>query len=102
MPKHKAKNTAFGADLIGGSRCDADGLCVNHFAHDAARAVRCSHENRTQIQLLGGDSLQTSKQSVGRSIASSQRDAEPSDVRAKKWEEPTSSRERQAQDCVHA
>src|SRR5882724_689869 len=40
VPKHKAENHAFVAELIGGGGGHADGLGVDHFAHYAAGTVR--------------------------------------------------------------
>ena len=102
VPEDEAEDGAFVADLVGGGGGDADGLRVDHFAHDAAGAVGGAHEDGTEIQLLRGNFLQAAEEHVGRSVAAGESDAEPADERAEEWEEPSSARERKAEDGVHA
>src|SRR5712664_1268005 len=64
VPENKAEDGAFVANLVGGGGGDADGLSVNHFAHDAAGAIGGAHQNGAKVELLRGDLLQTAEQSV--------------------------------------
>src|SRR5579863_3297913 len=43
VPEDEAEDGAFLADLVGGGGRDADGLGVDHFAHDAAGGVGGAH-----------------------------------------------------------
>ena len=56
----------------------------------------------SQIELLRRDFLQTAEERVRRSVASGQRNAEPSDERAEERKEPAGARERQSQNRIHA
>src|SRR5437667_6074624 len=101
-PEQEAENGAFVAYLIGRGRCNANRLRVNHLAHHAPGAIRGAHQNRAEIELLGGDFLQTSEKRVRRGVAASQRDAQPSDVSAEERKEPARPGECQPQHRVHA
>ena len=102
VPEDEAEDGAFLADLVGGGGGDADGLGVDHFAHDAAGAVGGAHEDGAEIELLGGDFLQAAEEHVGGGIAAGESDAEPADEGAEEGEEPAGAREGQAEDGVHA
>src|SRR5580700_7030165 len=102
MPEDEAEDGAFLADLVGGGGGYADGLGVDHFAHDAAGAVGGAHEDGAEVELLGGDFLQAAEQDVGGGVAACESDAEPADEGAEEGEEPASAREGEAEDCVHA
>ena len=69
VPEDEAENGAFVADLVGGGGGDADGLRVNHLAHDPTGAVGGAHENRAEVELLGGDFLQAAEENVRRRVA---------------------------------
>ena len=58
-----------------------DALCVDHFSHHPARAVRCRHENRREAELLRRDFLQIAEEHVRGGIAAGERDTEPADER---------------------
>src|SRR5579863_8246884 len=75
VPENETEDGAFVADLIGGGGGDADGLCIDHFAHDAAGAVGGTHENGAEVELLGCDFLQAAEESVRGSVTASERDA---------------------------
>src|SRR5438552_265800 len=64
VPEGEAEDGSFVPYLIGGGRGNANGLRVNHLAHHAPGAVRGAHENRTEVELLRGDSLQISEKRV--------------------------------------
>ena len=57
MPKNVAEDRTFVADLVGGGGGHADRLCVDHFAHHTTGAVGGTHQDGTQMELLGGDAL---------------------------------------------
>ncbi len=101
VPEDETEDGAFLADLVGGGGGDADGLGVDHFAHDAAGAVGGAHENRAEVELLGGDFLQASEENVGRGVAAGERDAEPADESAEEGEEPAGARKGEAEDGIH-
>ena len=102
VPEDEAEDGAFLADLVGGGRGDADGLGVDHFAHDAAGAVGGAHEDGAEVELLRGDFLQAAEENVGGGVAAGESDAEPADEGAEEGEEPTGAREGEAEDGVHA
>src|ERR1700741_784444 len=78
VPKHETENHAFVAELVGCGGGHADGLRIHHFAHDTSGAVRGGHQNWIQVQLFGGDALQTAEQCVRGSVAAGQGHAQPS------------------------
>ncbi len=84
VPEDEAEDGAFLADLVGGGGGDADGLGVDHFAHDAAGAVGGAHEDGAEVELLGGDFLQAAEEDVGGGVAAGEGDAEPADEAPKK------------------
>ena len=102
VPEDEAEDGAFLADLVGGGGGDADGLGVDHFAHDAAGAVGGAHEDGAEIELLGGDFLQAAEEDVRGGVAAGESDAEPADESAEEGEEPAGAREGEAEDGVHA
>src|SRR6266568_3733260 len=80
-PEHTTENwpersRAFSGVLVACRRCHCDRLCVDHFAHDAARRVRRGRQDGVQVELFGGNALQAAKQSVGRCVRARQEDAE--------------------------
>lgn len=100
MPDHKSKDDAFVSDLIGGGSGHANRLRIHHLAHDAARAIRGSHQDRIQTQLFRGDALQTAEQRVRRRVTAPERDAQPSQEGSEERKEPAGMGERHAQDGV--
>jgi len=102
VPEDEAEDGAFLADLVGGGGGDADGLGVDHFAHNAAGAVGGAHEDGAEVELLGGDFLQAAEEDVGGGVAAGESDAKPADEGAEEGEEPAGTREGEAEDGVHA
>jgi len=102
VPEDEAEDGAFLADLVGGGGGDADGLGVDHFAHDAAGAVGGTHQDGAEVELLGGDFLQAAEEDVGGGVAAGEGDAKPANEGAEEGEEPAGAREGQAEDGVHA
>src|ERR1700676_3236626 len=93
VPEDEAEDGAFLADLVGGGGGDADGLGVDHLAHDAAGAVGGAHEDGAEVELLGGDFLQAAEENVERGVAAGEGAAEPADEGAEEGEEPAGARE---------
>jgi len=82
------------ADLIGGGGGHANRLRVHHLAHHGpARRCLVAHiRSGAQVELLRGDALQASEQSVRGSIAAGQpATPKPADVGAEKGKEPAQS-----------
>src|SRR5450432_1243454 len=80
VPEHEAEDLALLADLIGGRGSDANGLRIDHLAHHTTGAIAGAHQNRTQVELLGSNSLQSAEKRVGRGVAAGQRDTQPADI----------------------
>jgi len=102
MPEDEAEDGAFLADLVGGGGSDADGLGVDHFAHDAAGAVGGAHQDGAEVELLGGDFLQAAEEDVRGGVAAGKSDAQPADESAEEGEEPAGASEGETEDGVHA
>src|SRR5438270_10875231 len=93
VPENETEYLAFITDLVGSSRCHADGLRVHHLAHHAACTVGGAHQDRIETELLRSDSLQTTEQCVRGRIATCQRYSQPAEKRSKNWKEPTATSE---------
>src|SRR2546421_3836375 len=102
MPNHKAEDLAFISYLIGSRGGDNDRLRVHHLAHHSAGAIRCTHQDGIEIQLLCRDALQAPEQRIRRGITAGECNAQPAEKCAKEREEPSGSREGQAQYRIHA
>src|ERR1700727_2654794 len=102
VPNHKAEDNSLVADLLGGRGGNGNRLSVHHFSHDSAATVGGAHQDRINAELLRSNSLQAAKQSIGRSVASGERNAQPAEESAKEWIQPSGSRESQAQHRVQA
>src|SRR6202049_647546 len=96
VPEDEAEDGAFVADLVGGGGGDADGLRVNHLAHDPTGAVGGAHENRAEVELLGGDFLQAAEENVRRRVATREGYPQPADESTEERKEPARTRESEA------
>ena len=65
------------SSFTGRSRRHDDRLSVDHLSHDPARRIRRGHQNRIQVKLQRGDSLQVAKEDVARRIRAGQSDSQP-------------------------
>src|SRR5215471_12058724 len=91
MPGQETEDRSFIPNLIGRGCGNANGLGIDHLTHDAAGAVGRAHQNRAEVELLGGDFLQTAEESIRRSVATGQSYAKPADISAKERKEPAGS-----------
>src|SRR5207244_3730307 len=65
VPEREAEQLRFILRFHAGGRgCDGDALETDHFAHDAAARVRCSHQERIESELIRGDNLQVAEERV--------------------------------------
>ena len=61
-------------------------LQTDHLPHYTAAGIRCSHQDRIETKAVCRYYLQVTKQSVGRGITAGQKNSEPSQQSAEKWE----------------
>src|SRR6266702_3444794 len=102
MPEHVPENHALVADLIGRRRGHGDGLRIHHLAHHAARRVGRTHQDGVELELFRGDPLQATEQGVGRGVATRQRHAQPTQIRAEEGKQPTGARECQTEHGIES
>ena len=84
-------------DLARRRRGDDDALRVDHFAHDAARAVGGHDQHRVEAELLRGDLLQAAEEHVRTRVRSGQGHAEPAEQGGEERIEHAGLCERQAE-----
>src|SRR5690242_13750956 len=64
MPEDEPEDRTFLPDLVGGGGGDADGLRVDHFAHDAAGGIRGCHQDGAETELLRGNFCKPPKRTL--------------------------------------
>ena len=92
MPEDRLEDVGFAAKLMRCRGGDADTLCVDHFAHDAAGAVGRANEHlglalgklSELVNAVGNNSLQAAEERVAARIRSCQEDAKPAEKGGKK------------------
>src|ERR1700689_3083378 len=77
VPRDKAENDSFVADLLGSSGRNRDRLRIDHFPHHTSGAVGRAHKDRVDAQLLRSNSLQAAKERVRRRVTAGKRHSEP-------------------------